>query len=129
MGMLERMREPRAEVVAPRGPPLPEAPGCRAGVSSTSFRNCALFMVCVIAWWKVVAGLDYVGVVSEDPLGWLLPSASFLPSTEFDCCLHCLLKIRRAIANSLLYKDHLRITNCFLAFNLLRERLCYKPLL
>jgi hypothetical protein len=36
-------------------------------------------------------GLDYVGVVSEDPLRWLLPRASFLPSTEFDCCLHRLL--------------------------------------
>jgi len=28
--------------------------------------------------WK---GLDYVGVVSEDPLGWLFASALFLPRT------------------------------------------------
>jgi hypothetical protein len=27
-------------------------------------------------------GLDYVGVVSEDPLGWLLLSASLLPGTK-----------------------------------------------
>jgi hypothetical protein len=57
MGMLERMREPRADgaapslfEVAPREPPLPEAPGCRAGVSSTSLRNWELFMVGVVGW-------------------------------------------------------------------------------
>jgi hypothetical protein len=49
------MREPRTEGVAPsllgvmpRGPPLPEAPDCRAGVSSTNFRNWELFMAGVI---------------------------------------------------------------------------------
>jgi len=57
MGMLERMREPRADgaapslfEVAPREPPLPEVPGCRAGVSSTSLRNWELFMVGVVGW-------------------------------------------------------------------------------
>jgi hypothetical protein len=55
IGMLERMREPRAEGVAPslfgvapRLPPLPEAPDCLAGVPSTSLRNWELFMAAVV---------------------------------------------------------------------------------
>jgi hypothetical protein len=57
MGMLERMREPKAEGVAlslfgvvPSVPPVPEAPDCREGVSSTSLRNWELFMVTVVGW-------------------------------------------------------------------------------
>ena len=54
MGMLERMRDPRADgiapslrSVAPRPVLPPEASGRQAGVSSTNFRNCELFMVLV----------------------------------------------------------------------------------
>ena len=53
MGMLERIRDPRAVGVAPSrfavAPPravlLSDEPGGRPGVSSTSLRNCELFMI------------------------------------------------------------------------------------
>ncbi len=60
--MLERIRDPRADGVAPslfgvppRITPLPEAPACRAGVSSTSLRNWELFMVRGGGWWRFVS--------------------------------------------------------------------------
>jgi hypothetical protein len=68
MGILERIREPRAEGVAPSllgvapgGPPAPEAPGCGAGVSRTSLRNWELFMAGVVGWWRFGTHGQFLG--------------------------------------------------------------------
>jgi len=58
MGMEERILEPKAEGapsrlgVTPRVDLACPEPGCRAGVSITSFRNSELFMMAVVGVFK-----------------------------------------------------------------------------